>query len=37
MMNAAIALEGLGRDAQVEEKCKRVATGPSGHPHTQKV
>jgi len=34
MMNAAIALEGLGRDAQAEEKRKRVATGPSGHPHT---
>ena len=37
MMNAAIAMEGLQRDSQAEWKRKRVATGSSSHPHTQKV
>ena len=37
MMNAAIAMEGLQRDSQVEWKRKRVAAGSSSHPHTQKV
>ena len=37
MMNAAIAMEGLQHDSQVEWKRKRVATGSSSHPHAQKV
>ena len=37
MMNVAIAMVGLQRDSQVEWKRKRVATGSSSHPHTQKV
>ena len=37
LMNAAIAMEGLQRDSQAEWKRKRVATGSSSHPHTQKV
>ena len=37
MMNAAIAMEGLQRDSQMEWKHKRVAMGSSSHPHTQKV
>ena len=32
MMNAAIAMEGLQRDSQVEWKCKQVATRSSSHP-----
>ena len=37
MINAAIAMEGLQHDSQVEWKCKQVATGSSSHPHAQKV
>ena len=37
IMNAAIAMEGLQHDSQVEWKHKRVATGSSSHPHAQKV
>ena len=37
LINAAIAMEGLQQDSQVEWKRKRVATGSSSHPHTQKV
>ena len=36
-MNATIAMEVLQRDSQAEWKRKRVATGSSSHPHTQKV
>jgi len=37
LMNAAIAMEGLQQDSQVEWKRKRMATRSSSHPHTQKV
>jgi len=36
MMNAAIAMEGLQQDSQVEWKCKQVATGSSSHPRRRK-
>ena len=36
-MNAAIAMEGLQRDSQVEWKRKRVITRSSSHPQDQKV
>jgi len=32
LMNAAIAMEGLQRDSQMEWKCKWVITGSSSHP-----
>jgi len=37
LMNAAIAMEGLQRDSQAEWKHKRVITGSSSHPQSQKV
>ena len=36
MMNAAIAMEGLQRDSQMEWKHKRVAMGSSSHPMPRK-
>jgi hypothetical protein len=36
-MNAAIALEGLQRDTQVEWKHKRGISGSSGHQQAQKM
>ena len=36
-MNAAIAIEGLQCDSQTEWKCKRVITGSSSDPWSQKV
>ncbi|XP_066374065.1 uncharacterized protein [Miscanthus floridulus] len=37
LMNAAIAMEGLQRDSQAEWKRKRVITGSSSHPQSQKL
>ena len=37
LMNAAIAMESFQRESQAEWKRKRVATGSSSHPHTQKI
>ena len=37
LMNAAIAMEGLQHDSQAKWKRKRVITGSSSHPQSQKV
>ena len=37
LMNVAIAMEGLQRDSKAKWKRKRVITGSSSHPQSQKV